>query len=92
MALKKVSPIEEIEDIKRSLDFLGEEVSAVRLQQKNILDLVEEVKELRLQNLEKEKRIVFLENRVADLVQYTDLPHTRSVVDKKSIGETASVL
>ncbi len=71
MAPKKVPPIEEIEDIKRSLDFLGEEVSAVRLQQKNILDLVEEVKALWLQNLEKEKRIVFLENRVADLEQYT---------------------
>ncbi|KAI3371622.1 hypothetical protein L3Q82_024189 [Scortum barcoo] len=63
---------EEIEDIKKSLDFLGEEVSTVRLQQKNILvDLVEEVKALRLQNIEKEKRISFLENRVADLEQYT---------------------
>lgn len=31
-----------IPSIKRSLNFLTEEVSAVRLQQRNILDLVEE--------------------------------------------------
>lgn len=71
MAPKKVPTVEEMEDIKKSLDFLGEEVSAVRLQQRNILDMVEEIKALRLQNIEKEKRIVFLENRVADLEQYT---------------------
>lgn len=41
------------------------------MQQKNILELVEEVKALRLQNMEKEKRIVLLEKQVADLEQYT---------------------
>lgn len=42
----------EVDDI----DFLSEEVSAARLQQKGILALVEEVKALRIQNEEKDKR------------------------------------
>ena len=62
---------EEVDDIKKSLDFLSEEVSAVRMQQKNILKLVDEVKVLRLQNAEKDKRLAYLENWVADLKQYT---------------------
>ena len=71
MPPKRAPSIEEIEDIKKSLDFLGEEISAVRMQQKTILDLVEEVKVLRLQNTERAKRIASLENRVEDLEQYT---------------------
>ncbi|XP_060765748.1 uncharacterized protein LOC132873941 [Neoarius graeffei] len=71
MPPKKAPTVEEIEDIKKSLDFLGEEISAVRVQQKTILDLVEEVKALRLQNSEKAKRIAILENRVEELEQYT---------------------
>ncbi|XP_060771961.1 uncharacterized protein LOC132882868 [Neoarius graeffei] len=71
MPPKKAPTVEEIDDIKKSLDFLGEEISAVRMQQKTILDLVEEVKALRLQNKEKEKRIAILENRVEELEQYT---------------------
>lgn len=62
---------EEVDDIKKSLDFLSEEVSAVRTQQKNILALVDEVKMLRMQNEEKDKRLAYLESRVADLEQYT---------------------
>ncbi|KAL7381730.1 hypothetical protein ABVT39_010349 [Epinephelus coioides] len=62
---------EETEEIKKVLEFLTEEVSAVRLQQKSILDLVEEVKALRIQNAEKDKRFAYLECRVTDLEQYT---------------------
>lgn len=61
MGPKKNLSVEEVDDIKRSLDFLTEEVTTVRLKQKLILDLVEEVKSLKLQNSEKEKRIDFLE-------------------------------
>ncbi|TDH13656.1 hypothetical protein EPR50_G00036790 [Perca flavescens] len=68
MPPKKQPAIEEIDDIKRSLDFLSEEITAVRLQQKAILELVVEVQ---LQNQEKDKRLAFLKNRVADLEQYT---------------------
>ncbi|KAJ8351141.1 hypothetical protein AAFF_G00146530 [Aldrovandia affinis] len=48
-----------------------EEVTVVRQQQKMILDLVGEVKALRLLNAEKDKKIAFLEKRVDDLEQYT---------------------
>ena len=71
MGPKKVPSAEEVDDIKRSLDFLTEEVSAVRLQQSGILKLVEEVKALRIQNEEKTSDPSFLENRVADLELYT---------------------
>ncbi|KAI4794798.1 hypothetical protein KUCAC02_031831, partial [Chaenocephalus aceratus] len=71
MGPKKTIAAEEVEDIKKSLDFLAEDISAVRLQQKNILDLVKEFKDLRIQNAEKDKRITYLESRVEDLEQYT---------------------
>lgn len=71
MGPKRTPNADEIEDIKKSLDFLTEETSAIKLQQKYILDLVEEIRSLRNQNAEKEKRIVYLESRVADLEQYT---------------------
>ncbi len=48
---------EEVDDIKKLLDFLKEEITAARLQQKGILDLVKEVRALRIQNVEKDKRL-----------------------------------
>lgn len=48
--------------------FLAEEISAVRLQQKEILDLLEEVKSLRLQNEEINRGLAYLESRVDDLL------------------------
>jgi len=42
--------MEDFEEIRKSLDFLSGETSALRLQQKSILDLVEKVKALRLLN------------------------------------------
>ncbi|KAM3613048.1 uncharacterized protein V6R79_019378 [Siganus canaliculatus] len=71
MGPKKTLSAEEVDEIKKSLDFLSEELSAVRVQQKSILELVEEVKTLRIQNAEKDKRLAYLEGRVADLEQYT---------------------
>lgn len=62
---------DEVEEIKKLLGFLTTEVSAMRLQQNNTLDLVEEVKHLKVQNAEKNKRLSYLENRIADLEQYT---------------------
>lgn len=64
-------PAEEVEEIKQSLDNLTSEISTVKLQQTEILKLVAEVKELRLRQEEKDKRIAFLERRVNDLEQYT---------------------
>ncbi|KAI9535998.1 hypothetical protein NQZ68_038405 [Dissostichus eleginoides] len=71
MGPRKTQSAEEVDEIKKSLEFLAGEISAVRLQQKGILDLVEEVKILRIQNAEKDKRLEYLESRVEDLEQYT---------------------
>ncbi|KAJ8358730.1 hypothetical protein SKAU_G00152550 [Synaphobranchus kaupii] len=71
MASKRNTASKDADEIRRSLDFLSEEVTAVRQQQKMILDLVDEVKALRLLNAEKDRKIAFLEKRVDDLEQYT---------------------
>lgn len=47
MGLRKISAAEEVEDIKKSADFLAE-VSAVKLQERNILSQVKEVKAMRI--------------------------------------------
>uniref|UniRef100_A0A087YQP1 L1 transposable element RRM domain-containing protein n=1 Tax=Poecilia formosa TaxID=48698 RepID=A0A087YQP1_POEFO len=73
MGPRKTPASEDLDDIKKSLDFLSEEVTAIRLHQNNILDLVKEVKSLRLSNEEKDKRIAALENRVAELEQYSKI-------------------
>lgn len=71
MGPKRTPTAEEVEDIKKSLDFIMEEISTIRLQQKNIIEIVEEVKLLRIQNAEKDKKIAYLESKVADLEQYS---------------------
>ncbi|CAL8236488.1 unnamed protein product [Boreogadus saida] len=43
----------------------------MRKQQRDILDLAGEIKVLRVQSEEKDKRIIHLESRVSDLEQYT---------------------
>lgn len=58
-------------DLKESIDSLAEDVSAVKTQQTQLLELLEEVKQLRLQNQEKSRRITELERRVDDLEQYS---------------------
>ncbi|CAL8395000.1 unnamed protein product [Boreogadus saida] len=64
---------EAIDEIKKSLDFLTEEMSVVIKQQKMIMELVAEVKTLRIQNAEKDKRLDFLESRVQALEQYSSI-------------------
>jgi len=71
MGPKKNVQTEEVDDIKKSLDFLTDEMSTVKTQQSRLLELLEEVKQLCLQNLEKDKRIAELERRVDDLEQYS---------------------
>lgn len=68
--------MEDLDDFKKVLDFLSDKVSAVRLQQKIILDLVDEVRSVNLQNTKKDKRITFLENQVSELEQYTRMNNT----------------
>uniref|UniRef100_A0A096M2W2 L1 transposable element RRM domain-containing protein n=1 Tax=Poecilia formosa TaxID=48698 RepID=A0A096M2W2_POEFO len=59
---------EEFEEIKKSLDFMSDEIAKISQQQNLIMG---EVKELKRQNVEKDKQIAFLEHRVADLEQYS---------------------
>ncbi|KAJ8279327.1 hypothetical protein COCON_G00063930 [Conger conger] len=68
---KTPATTEDLEELKFTLNMLTEEVATVNKQQKTIMSLVAEVKALRQQNTEKEKVISSLENRVADLEQYT---------------------
>ncbi|XP_063347932.1 uncharacterized protein LOC134640219 [Pelmatolapia mariae] len=71
MPPKKGPTPEEVKDIKTSLGALCGDVAAVRVQQELLLGLLEEVKQLRLQNAEKDRRIMDLERRVDELEQYT---------------------
>lgn len=73
MPPKKVSNIvdEEICEIKESLNFMSEEISKVVKQQGKLLDLMEEVKQLKILVKEKDRIITGLERRIDDLEQYT---------------------
>ncbi|KAI9517872.1 hypothetical protein NQZ68_001041 [Dissostichus eleginoides] len=72
MAPKKIANLpDEVEEIKKSLDFLSAEIKTVAAQQNKIMELMGEIQSLKIQNIEKDKKITFLENRVADLEQYT---------------------
>lgn len=73
MAPKKILASEEAEDIKRSLDFLSQDVNDIRIKQDKILNLVEEVTELRVRIMERDRKIVELEKKVEDLEQYSRL-------------------
>lgn len=71
MPPKKSPTPEEFEELKNCLDSLAGDVTAIRTQQEQLLALLEEVKLLRSQNNEKDRRISELERRVDDLEQYT---------------------
>lgn len=70
---EKVLTAGEDEKVKLSLDALTKEMIIIKEQQKTIIGLVEDIKILRFQNEEKDKRLAYLEGRVADLEQYTRL-------------------
>lgn len=71
MPPKKNISLEEGDELRKSLEFLTEEVANIRKDQKKILELMEEVKKLRNENKEKGKMIENLEKRVDELEQYT---------------------
>lgn len=71
MPPKKAMTVEEGDELKQTLEFLAGEITTVKQQQISILALVEEVKILRIQNAEKDRRVADLESRVAELEQYS---------------------
>ena len=69
MATKKLA--EEMEEVKKSLNFMSEELSKVAKQQMGLLDLINEVRNLKAVIKDKDKKIEELERRVDDLEQYS---------------------
>lgn len=61
----------DIEELKASLGMISEEITKIASNQRTMMGLMNEIKELKKQNEEQEKRIDFLENRVADMDQYS---------------------
>lgn len=59
LVVKKSPANDEVEDIKRSLDFLAEEVRAIKIQQKHRLVAMEVLKEVK-QNEQKDNKITQL--------------------------------
>lgn len=57
----------DLDEIKKSLSVLTAEMQKISAQQQTLMDLTREVKELKRQNDEKDKKIMALENRLADL-------------------------
>lgn len=75
MPPKKVSNVveEELEEIRKSLNFMSDELSKVAKQQAMLLDLMDEVKQLKNLVKEKDKIIDGLERKIDDIEQYTRL-------------------
>ncbi len=61
--------VEELEEIKKSLNFMLEEISKVVKQQVNLMSLMEEVHELRATVKQRDQKIQLLEQRIDDLEQ-----------------------
>ncbi|KAI4806048.1 hypothetical protein KUCAC02_010639 [Chaenocephalus aceratus] len=73
MAPKKSANLpDEVEEIKKSLDFLSAEIKTVVAQQNKIMELMGEIQSLKLQNIEKDNKITFLENRRSITVSLSD--------------------
>lgn len=73
MPPKKANPgvEEELEEIRKSLNFMSDELSKVAKQQGMLHDLMDEIKQLKNLIKDKDKKIDDLEQRIEDLEQYT---------------------
>lgn len=61
----------DMEEVKKSLNFMSDELTKVAKQQTDLIKLIEEVQNLKSVIKEKDKKIEELENRVEQLEQYT---------------------
>lgn len=73
MPPKKAVPVtwDDLAEFKASMDFLSEKVDSVSNQQEKLMVLLAQVQLLKTESMEKDKKITTLENRVADLEQYS---------------------
>lgn len=69
MATKKLA--EELEEIRKSLRFMSDEISKVVKQQVNLMGLMEEVRELKATIKQRDQKIELLEQRTDNLEQYS---------------------
>uniref|UniRef100_A0A087X4L0 L1 transposable element RRM domain-containing protein n=1 Tax=Poecilia formosa TaxID=48698 RepID=A0A087X4L0_POEFO len=69
MALKVIQ--KDMEELKDAMNMMSGELAILTKQQSTITDLLTEIKQLKIQTVEQAKKIDFLENRVADLEQYS---------------------
>ena len=61
----------ELDEIRKSLDFQSGEISKINKTLKLLTELMVEIKELKQQNLDKDKKIADLEKRLDDFEQYS---------------------
>ena len=59
----------DLEEIKRSLNSMGQEMIKICKQQSNLIQLLDEVRELKEQLIQRDKRIEILEQRIDDMEQ-----------------------
>lgn len=69
--MAKMKAEKEMEEIKKSLNYMSGELSTVAKQQTMLLELVDEVKKLQALVKEKDAKIAGLERRIDDLEQYS---------------------
>jgi hypothetical protein len=61
----------DIEELKASLNLMGDELATINKQQRTIINLMSEIKDLKMVNEDQQNKINYLETRVSDLEQYT---------------------
>ncbi|CAJ1081219.1 hypothetical protein DPX16_5388 [Xyrichtys novacula] len=60
-----------MEELKESINMMSSDITNLMKQNTTITGLLTEIKLLKTKNMEQEKKIAFLENRVSDLEQYS---------------------
>ena len=71
MPPKRAVTWEEMAELREAMDFMSAKMEKVSTQQDTLMGLMTEVQRLKEQNIEKDKKIVALENRLSDIEQYT---------------------
>ena len=73
MPPKKAVPVtwDDLAEMKESMDSMSEKMTSVSSQQGKLMELLAEVQQLKTENVEKDKKIATLEQRLDEIEQYT---------------------
>lgn len=82
MPRKKTTAMEETEDIRKTVDFVSQDISAIKTKQDKIVKVVEEVTELHVGMEEKDKKIAAVERTVEDVEEYSRLNDCERIKDQ----------